>query len=285
MEKIKQHKTTIILGLVILAVLVGGYFTFKSISASAQKKAQAELPDQIINVTFDPEGPYATILPRNDGDAIDLSIQRIKDFDSFSYMLDYQDGGGIERGAGVLTTWVKIDQGKTSFDQELLFGSCSKNVCKYDTGVENGTLTFQLKKANIISKINTDWHLQQPDLAKGILTSGDNHFTYTVDKLKLKDISLVKFTIIYDLSGAPKLPNGKSVLGKIYALSTPVSKILPTGVVTIELPDNPPTDAKINQYDDLSGTWKELDTKSDKNKLTAPSTGAGIFAVLVNSKN
>lgn len=285
MEFVRKHKFTLILALVVIVVLIGGFLVFKNLTL-ASKQAQNNHPPVTIDVTFDPEGPYALLVPRNDGNAVDLTINRVSGFDSFSYNIDYQDGDGIERGAGDLNTWVKIDSGKTSYDQEILFGSCSKNVCKYDQGVENGTLTYQIKKGNTIYKIITTWHLQKPDSAQGVLTSADNHFTYKVDtstQLKGK-LSVLNFSIVHDLSGAPKLPNSKRVLGNVYALNVPVGKIVPFGSVNIELSDNPPPDAQIYRYDDQLGDWKGLGTKISGSKLTATSDQGGIFAVLTSNK-
>lgn len=308
MEKIKiwlfSHKITAILAVILILLGVLGLWGMQKLT-SKPIFVEVDLP-------FDAEGPYALLFPRKDGHAIILNIKRTSSYDAISYDLAYtstpdetivagnkqsfpsadaerkitdegegeQVGGTIDRGvSGTIATKDK----KGEYEQEILFGTCSKNVCKYDKGVENGTLTLHIKKGNKAYRIITQWHLQQPDVALGALTSLDGHFSYQVDADR-EILSNVGYSIINDLTGVPKLPLGKEVLGKVYALSVPIAKALPTGKVTIELAQNPPADAKIFRYNESESGWEELDTKINGSKLTTASNGAGIFAVLTSKK-
>ncbi len=292
---IKSHKITVILiaGLVVLGGL--GLFGLNKITSKPAG------PVDETDLTFDSEGPYAILSPRRDGNALVLNLKRTSSYDAISYELAYtskvdetvvkgnkisEDGEGqskagtIDRGVvGSIDTKEK----KGEYEQEILFGTCSKNVCKYDKGVENGTLTLHIKKGNIAYKMNTQWHLQQPDVALGILTSGDAHLTYKVDADRVA-LSNVGFSIINDLTGLPKLPSGKTISGKVYSLNIPLAKDLPAGQITIELAENPASDTKIYRYNPNKSEWKELDTKIDGSKLSAKSDGAGIFTVLTSKK-
>ncbi len=296
MEKIKNiflaHKITFILGIALIFLGVGGVMAFGKITAKPGIVEEVDL-------LFDAEGPYALTYPRRDGNALVLNLQRTGSYDAISYELAYTSnpdetivtgnkitsdgeggsvGGAIDRGvAGSIDTKEK----KGEYEQEILFGTCSKNVCKYDQGVENGTLVLHIKKGNKAYRMSTQWHLQKPDVALGNLTSGDGHLVYKVDGDRTT-LSNIGFSIINDLTGVPKLPSGKSVLGKVYALNVPIAKTLGSGSVSLELAENPPTGAKLYQYN--GSEWKELDAKIEGSKLSAKASGAGIFTVLIPSK-
>lgn len=297
MERLKTvltaHKITVILVISLIVLIFGGYFLFQKFTAQ-----NAQVADEV-DLAFDAEGPYAQLFPRRDGNALVLNLQRTASYDAISYELAYtsnisevategnktkivgDDGeapqsGSIDRGvAGTIDTKDK----KGGYEQEILFGTCSKNVCKYDTGVENGTLTLHIKKGNKAYKMVTQWHLQKPDVALGILTSGDGHFSYkmTADR---QTLSGAGFTIVNDLTGVPKLPSDKQVEGKVYSLNAPIAKSLPNGEVTLELAENPQNNAKIYRFD--GSNWKELDTKVEGSKLFAKVDGAGLFTVLTS---
>ncbi|MDO8573322.1 MAG: hypothetical protein Q7R77_01085 [Candidatus Daviesbacteria bacterium] len=290
MEKIKvfllARKKIIILALVVIALAGFG------ISKITAKPAG---PVEEVDISFDAEGPYALLYPRRDGNALIMNLKRTGSYDGISYELAYTSspdetvvkgnrisedgessgvGGSIDRGVmGTIDTKEK----KGEYEQEILFGTCSKNVCKYDKGVENGTLTLHIKKGNKAYRMITQWHLQKPDVALGKLTSGDEHLVYKVDGDR-QALSNIGFTIINDLTGAPKLPAGKIVTGKVYSLNVPIAKQLGSGSVSLELADNPPANAKIYRYDN---EWKELETKIEGGKLSSKASGSGIFAVLI----
>lgn len=254
-------------------------------------------PLEEVALSFDAEGPYALLSPRRDGNALVLNLKRTASYDSISYELAYtsipeetivkgtkisDDGeggkvtGSIDRGVrGTIDTKEK----KGEYQQEILFGSCSKNVCKFDKGVENGTLTLHIKKGKKAYKMSTQWHLQKPDVALGRLTSGDEHLVYNVEGDR-QNLSNIGFTIINDLTGVPKLPSGKVVLGKVYSLNVPDAKGLPKGDISLELAENPPDGSKLYKFNQNKSEWQELDTKIDGSKLSAKSDGAGILTVL-----
>lgn len=286
------HKMTVILISAVVLLLFGGFLAFQKITSSDNTTEESDL-------IFDAEGPYAQLLPRRDGNALILNLKRTSSYDSISYELAYTSKVGEVAtegnktkpvgGDGELVTSGSIDRGvagtidtkdkKGEYEQEILFGTCSKNVCKYDTGVENGTLTLHIKKGHKSYKMVTQWHLQKPDVALGVLTSGDGHLKYKSGADR-QTLSGVGFTIINDLTGVPKLPSGKIVYGKAYALNVPIAKTLPSGDVTLELAENPSSGAKIYRFDGFD--WKELDTKIEGSKLSTKADGAGIFAALTS---
>ena len=291
------HKKTVILIGIIILLLFGGWFAFQKFTA------QNSGPVEEVDLTFDAEGPFAILSPRRDGNALVLNIKRTSSYDSISYDLAYtstpdeikvtgskisDDGEGssvesIDRG---VSGTIDAKDKKGEYQQEILFGTCSKNVCKYDKGVENGTLTLHIRKGKVGSsskayRMNTQWHLQKPDVALGILTSGDGHLVYKTSADR-QVLSNVGFSIVNDLTGIPKLPSGKIVSGKVYSLNVSQTKELPSGDVTLELADNPGFGAKIYRYNHNKSEWTELDTTVEGSKFSAKADGAGIFAVLVS---
>ncbi|OGE34495.1 hypothetical protein A3C32_04090 [Candidatus Daviesbacteria bacterium RIFCSPHIGHO2_02_FULL_41_14] len=273
MDKIKQllknQTARIILGGLLL-LIIAGYFAYTQILAS---RTPQELTEMDLN--FDLEGPYAVLVPRQDGNAMVLNLRRTSGYDGITYELAY-NSEGIDRGVvGEISTKEK----KGEYTQEILFGTCSRNVCKYDKDVENGTLTLRIKKGGTIYKMITQWHLQKPDVALGKLISGDNHFIYQ-SVGKPAQYALVGFSIINDLSAAPKLSADKEIVGKVYSLSTPSAKDLPEGNITIELSGSPSVESRVSKYSESEGKWVELDTKTEGSKLTAKASGGGIFTVL-----
>lgn len=299
MDKLKSwfipHKVTTILAIALIFISVGGVLAFQKITSKSRDIIEET------DLIFDAEGPYALLFPRRDGNALVLNLKRTASYDSISYELAYTSkidetvvkgnrisedgdgkniGGSIDRGVvGSIDTKEK----KGEYEQEILFGTCSKNVCKYDQGVENGTLTLHIKKGNEAFKMITQWHLQKPDVALGSLTSGDGHLIYKIDGDR-RALSNVGYSIINDLTGVPKLPQGKSVLGKVYSLNVPIAKELTGGSVSLELAENSPDGAKLFRFNGSRGEWQQLDTKVDGAKLSAKADGAGIFAILVDNK-
>lgn len=298
MDKIKAlltvHKKTVILIGILVLLLFGGFHVFQKFKQSNNAQVQE------VDLAFDAEGPYAQTFPRRDGNALVLNLKRTSSYDAISYELAYTSkidetivegirikdeekvsvGGVIDRG---VVGKIDTKERKGEVEQEILFGTCSKNVCKYDKGVENGTLTLHIKKGKKTFRMITQWHLQRPDVALGSLSSGDGHLVYKVNADR-QTLSNVGFSIVNDLTGVPKLPPEREVLGKVYSLNVPIAKELPSGDVTLELAENPPADAKLYRYDGSKSEWEQLETKIDGSKLSAKANGAGIFAVLISKK-
>lgn len=290
---ILKHKITIVLIAVFVLIIGGAYFAIIKFQSSNPPQ---EIVEEI-NLPFDPNGPFALLIPRRDGNAINLNLKRVGSFQFFSYQVAYADKEGIDRGAGDLNTWIPIEKNQSEFTQEILFGTCSKGDtadplhCVFDKGVKNGTLNLHFKNVEKINsrlnkakvyKMSITWHLQKPDVALGKLTSGDEHFVYKTNASQ-SDLRITAFTIISDLTGIPKLPEGKKILGKVYALNIPLAKKLFPGDVTFEISETPSSGAKLMQYIENENKWEELQTSIKSNTLSAKANGSGIFAVFTNA--
>lgn len=296
-SKFFSNRINVVLTLVLVLIIGGvGFAVNKFFQVDPSK-----LPTEIVDLNFDPEGPYAILEPRRDGNAINLNIFRVAAYESINYELSYQSAGSTaDEGIGNVDRGVQgtieAKDKKSEYRQEILFGTCSKSDtfatahCVFDKNVENGTLILNIKKpyqkgdkVNTYYKMVTSWHLQKPDVALGVITSADNHFQYRTEASE-DELSIVGFTIVNELSGAPKLPAGKEVLGKVYAMNLSTAKVFPAGDLTIELIDNAPEGAQIGRYNESGNAWDLLETKIEGGKVMAQAPGAGIFAVFVNSK-
>lgn len=265
----------------LLVLLLGSLGVYKAFFTKHLSAAVKE-----VDLPFDPNGPYAILYPRRDGNALVLDITRVSDYDAISYNLEYQSNG-IDRGVYGSIKKLGDPNNKSEYNQEILFGTCSQGFtsagphCVFDTNVENGTLTLHIQKGDTAYRMITTWHFQQPDVALGVITSGDGHFTYTTGASR-EDLALVGYSIVNDLSGAPKLPSGESIVGKVYGFEVPQAKTFPKGTVSIELANNPPKNAKIAVYDLAKNAWNLLETRvaSSSSTLEASASGTGIFTVL-----
>ncbi len=269
-SNIIKNKISLVLALVVIVLVFGGgFFVYQRFLNKTEEAAAEE-----VDLAFDPEGPYAILSPRRDGNALVLNLKRTASYDKISYELAY-NAEGIDRGVmGEINTKDK----KGEYEQEILFGTCSKNVCKYDKGVENGTLTLHIQKGKQAFRMVTQWHLQRPDIALGVLTSGDNHMTYKIDT-KAEDLTLINYSIINDLSGAPKLPSGKQIVGKVYSINSPVAKTVPKGEIGIESATDFPNGAKIARFDEGKNAWVESESKVEGSKISANIDSGGVVTV------
>src|SRR5215208_3770487 len=108
MEQLQAHKdrlqeffsnrTNVILTAVIALILVGGIWGVSALLGVGKNQG----PLQEVDLPFDPEGPYALLAPRRDGNAINLNITRVLNYDAISYELAYQSnndaGESLDRG-------------------------------------------------------------------------------------------------------------------------------------------------------------------------------------------
>lgn len=298
-DKVKtflSNKVNLALVIALVLILAGVGFALNRFFQVDPSK----LPVEEIDLSFEQEGPYAILEPRRDGNAINLNIFRTSAYESINYELAYQSAGSTgEEGVDLVDRGVQgtieAKDKKSEYRQEILFGTCSKGDtfstlhCVFDKNVENGSLVLKIKKpyekgdkTQITYKMNTNWHLQRPEVSLGVITSSDNHFQYKTTAAE-DELELVGFTIVNDLTGAPKFPDGKTAFGKVYAFTLPTAKTFPAGELTIELMENAPEGAQVGRFNESSNSWDMLNTKVDGAKVVADAPGAGIFAVFVNA--
>lgn len=75
--------------------------------------------------------------------AVVVYFKNLNRASSVSYMLSYDSKQGPQGALGTIPT-----KGKFSLTRELLFGTCSNKVCRYDTGIKNCVLEITAKLKN-----------------------------------------------------------------------------------------------------------------------------------------
>lgn len=86
---------------------------------------------------------------RRDRHALNIYFSNLQRASGASYTLTYQTQGRQEGAGGS----IRADEGNSA-SRELLFGTCSKNVCTYHAGITNMKLevTGQLKSGKTFTK-------------------------------------------------------------------------------------------------------------------------------------
>jgi len=150
----KNKKFLIIAGVVLgLVLLIGGYLLFVNKSNSAPED-DGFLEDQVVE-TMNPSEIGLTMQAKPDKKAVKFAIEKAAGITSIEYQLVYEadstaaerSEGGEDRVQRGITGEAEIESGSASYESEWLdLGSCSKNVCRYDSGVKSITITLKIVK-------------------------------------------------------------------------------------------------------------------------------------------
>ncbi|MEK7188436.1 MAG: hypothetical protein AAB685_01130, partial [Patescibacteria group bacterium] len=102
-----------------------------------------------IGQSFSGSKPTSKVKKRADGKAIVVTLSNLSSAKSVSYLLSYDANGTTQGASGS----VNVSE-STSVVRELLFGSCSKGVCRYDSGIKNAkfVVTSVLKNGQKVIK-------------------------------------------------------------------------------------------------------------------------------------
>lgn len=122
-------KTLILLVLMVVFILPG--------SVQAKLLPQAQKSVQKSTVVKNVKATGITVLPklRKDRRAVIVYFSNLQNATNVSYMLTYRTNIQDEGAMGALNL-----KGPSSQSTELLFGTCSKNVCRYHTGIKDAKL-------------------------------------------------------------------------------------------------------------------------------------------------
>jgi hypothetical protein len=122
------------------ALLLGGcsWFKKKETVENEQQKLVSPTPTPPETQLPPEERPVIIMTPDKDLHNVSLVIENLPaDVATVDYELVYTSEG-LQRG--VIGTY-SVSKGKTN----LLLGSCSSGVCKYDQGITNGQLTIKYR--------------------------------------------------------------------------------------------------------------------------------------------
>lgn len=172
----------IIAGVLVVVLVVAGFFIFKNRNKSTgEKETESSVP-----ALSESQWPAISLTPTEKSDVsgsmghwLNFKVEKIniKEAASMDYLLVYNTSDGGQQG---VPGKVNITGG--SIEKKLLLGSESSGKFRYDTGVETGTMTITFRNENgkMIGKLSTEFHLQT---GVAELTSVDGVFGYTLDKI------------------------------------------------------------------------------------------------------
>ena len=161
MNFFKNRTVLIVLGVVVgLAVLAAGWLFMVNRSNSATGD-DGFIDEQVVE-KMSPEEIGLTMEANSSKKAVKFMIAKADGIKSIEYQVTYeadstaaeQSEGGEDRVQRGITGEAMMKGGESSYTSEWLdLGSCSKNVCRYDTGVSSVTLTLKVTKDNKIYEV------------------------------------------------------------------------------------------------------------------------------------
>lgn len=227
----------IILGVVlILGILFGAAYFFLLRHRPSPTVDSNPSPTPVKEVTDVPleERPFLQLIPRADGKQLTLRLSRFGDAKTLEYELTYQSQG-IPRG---VIGSAELS-GQTEISKDLLLGSCSRNVCRYDEGVDRGNIILRLRGQDGVRKFDSNFILKK---GESELASNDGQFTFS-GKLG------TAYYVLLPTIGLPGPIDGEVAAGP-YGIFASDGSSVKNGRVTFS------TDGQIHFWDGKS--WAEI---------------------------
>lgn len=246
---------------VVLLLIIGGFFLLGRRGTSESEPSTAPKEGVLIETPFE-ERPYAILVSRADGREFTLEISRISEETKIiEYELVYLTNG-LSRGV-VGSVDLK---GESKISRNLLLGTCSRNVCKYDEGVEKGTLTLRFREPEGTRKFVSDFHLQQ----------GGDELTSLDGKFKLAGkLSGSAFYITMSTIGLPADLEGEVASGP-YGVFTSGSGAVKNGTVGLEV-----SGGKAELYAWAGKAWEKISgAKIEDQTISASISELATFVVV-----
>lgn len=146
MKSFKDRKTLAIIAVFIILVGGGLYYIMGKSSKSATPTDNQE--QQVKQIKASDIG--LTLSPRADNKAITMTITKLDGISTIEYEVNYnaltndpEAGGEADVPRGVVASPIQVKSGDSSVTREILLGTCSANVCKYDK--VTSAITFVVK--------------------------------------------------------------------------------------------------------------------------------------------
>ena len=133
-----MKKAVLIIIPVLIIALGGGFFIFKGRQPTQGPVEPTPTVEQVPVEDIAETNPYGLDLtPRFDKKAVFLKISSFpQGLKTIEYELTYEAKEGPRGVFGTVNY-----KGEDKIQREILLGTCSKNVCRYDEGVTKVTLT------------------------------------------------------------------------------------------------------------------------------------------------
>jgi hypothetical protein len=257
-----KKNLTIILIIVAVILIVSGIFLIKGKDKNQKTNENQQDQKKTLETPLE-DRPYVVLIPRADGNEFTLEISRIKNAKTIEYELVYESQG-LSRG---VIGSVEISSGETEVSRKLLLGSCSKDVCKYDEGVEQGSLTLRFRGAEGTRKFETSFHLQQ----------GDKELTTVDESFKLAGkFAATTFYLTMPTIGLPEKTENKVIAGP-FGVFTAGSTTAKGSALSLVLSESP-SSSKLFLFDGGKST-EQSGAKTEGQNLTAAVDSLGTFFV------
>lgn len=132
----------------IFSLIVVGVFSLFIFTKSADAKLLPQATQSKQKQTVSARAPVGTSIGvspklRADKKAVIVYFSNLQNVTAVSYLLTYQTSTQEEGAMGNLNL-----TGLPTATSELLFGTCSKNVCRYHTGIKNAKFQVTYTKNN-----------------------------------------------------------------------------------------------------------------------------------------
>jgi hypothetical protein len=183
--------------------------------------------------------------------------------------MEYQAAELIQ---GVFGT-IDLNAERLPVTKDLLFGSCSKDKCRYDEGVTGGSLTMRFDGGSAPYALKSDFNLQQMFDRQGKFTSKDSKATLDAGTKGLTDKT---FVIVSGTMGVPTDIDEEIVAGP-YSFLAATGQVLREATITIQSKDDL-TGAKLMFWDGKKLT--ELKATDGDGKISAPVTSLGTYLLV-----
>lgn len=153
-----KNKKIFIIILIVILLLGIGYFLFLRQTASKKQPDQNQTQIQSGPENLSPDEIGLTLKASENKKQIKFSITKMSDIKAIAYQLTYEadstkqeisEGGEPKVQRGIIGDVKEIQSGDTSYESPWIdLGSASKNVVRYDTGVESVNLILKITKTN-----------------------------------------------------------------------------------------------------------------------------------------
>ena len=222
-----------------------------------------------INKVAIADRPFVTLIPRADGKEVTMTIDRVKNATSVEYEMEYQAAELIQ---GVFGT-INFKEERLPVEKSLLFGSCSKDKCRYDEGITGGSLTMRFDGGKEAYALKSEFNLQNMFDREGVFTSKDSRVTLDVGRTGLPNNT---FVVIAGTMGLPTDVDGEVLAGP-YSFLAASSLALKSAQLSIQSKDDL-TGAKLMLWN--GKTLTDLKAEVAGGKISAPVTALGTFLVV-----
>jgi len=143
-----KNKTTIIIGVLVVVLLVTGILVFKAVSKNKVTPAvvQTQTTPEVLP-TVSPSVIVTAVLSKSAANTVTITATGLNgNMVSIGYELTYESNGLIK---GVDSGSTPIDvTGKDIFTRDIYLGTCSRNVCTPDPGVSKVSLVLKFTDKN-----------------------------------------------------------------------------------------------------------------------------------------